>query len=126
MKRKEPRRSPLPGAEPDAMFPALTAAQRARFAAHGRLRHVDAGETVVEPNTQVKKFFVVKSGQLDVLRPSEEKDESVAICGPGMFTGELNVLSGRPGLVRIRAAEACELIEIDREQLMALLQTDSA
>jgi thioredoxin reductase (NADPH) len=42
-----------------------------------------------------------------------------------MFTGELNVLSGRRGLVRIRAAEACELIEIEREPLRALIQTDS-
>src|SRR5207244_5410847 len=29
------------------------------------------------------------------------------------------------GLVRIRAAEESELIEIDREQLLALVQTDS-
>src|SRR6266404_3998684 len=122
MKRKKPIKSPLPGMEPDAMFPVLTAAQRARVAAHGRQRHVEAGETVVEPNTRVNKFFVVNTGQLDVLRPSEEKEEIVAVCRPGTFTGELNVLSGRPGLVRIRAAEACELIEIDREQLMALLQ----
>jgi thioredoxin reductase (NADPH) len=42
-----------------------------------------------------------------------------------MFTGELNVLSGRRGLVHIRAAQASELIEIDRDQLVALIQTDS-
>jgi thioredoxin reductase (NADPH) len=42
-----------------------------------------------------------------------------------MFTGELNVLSGRRGLVRIRAAEKSELIEIEREALQALVETDS-
>lgn len=46
-------------------------------------------------------------------------------CGPGMFTGELNMLSGRRGLVSIRVAEAGELIEIEREALRALVQTDS-
>jgi len=126
VKKEEKARSPLPGEEADAMFPALALPQQARVAAHGSLRQeVDAGEIVVEPNANVPKFFVVKTGQLDLLKVSEDKEELLGICGPGMFTGELNVLSGRPGLVRIRAAKPSELIEIDREHLMALLQADS-
>jgi thioredoxin reductase (NADPH) len=35
------------------------------------------------------------------------------------------VLSGRRGLVRIRAAEKSELIEIERQALQALVETDS-
>ena len=89
------------------MFPALTAAQQARVAAHGRARHVKAGEVVVEPSTRVATLFVVKTGQLDLLKVFKAKEEVLGICGPGMFTGELNVLSGRPGLVRIRAAKPC-------------------
>jgi len=42
------------------------------------------------------------------------REELFAVCGPGMFTGEMTVLTGRRGLVRIRAAEATELIKIDR------------
>src|SRR5260370_2673485 len=42
-----------------------------------------------------------------------------------MVTGELNMLSGCRSLVRIRASEAGELIEIDREALLNLVQTDS-
>src|SRR5207244_867336 len=71
------------------------------------------------------KFFVVRNGQLDLFRPSDESGEVIASFGPGMFTGELNVLSGRRGLARISAAQDGELIEIDREQLLALVQTDS-
>src|SRR5437667_12044353 len=113
MDNDEQLKRPLPGEAPDAMFPSLTAAQRQRVAAHGRRRHVERGETVAEPNAHVNKFFVVVTGQLDVLGLSDDKEEHVAVCGPGMFTGELNVLSGRRGLVRIRAAEVSELIEID-------------
>jgi thioredoxin reductase (NADPH) len=118
-------RTPLPGEEADAMFPELTPDQQARIAAHGNVRRVEAGETVVEANTQVPAVYVVKSGRLDVLKVSEDQEEPLAICRPGMFTGELNVLSGRPGLVRIRAEKQSDLIEIGREQLTALLQTDS-
>jgi thioredoxin reductase (NADPH) len=125
MNDHEPMRPWLPGEEADAMFPTLTAAQQERVAAHGVVRRVETGETVVEPNTQVPALFVVKSGQLDVIKVSDGGEEVTAVCQPGTFTGELNVLSGRPGLVRIRAAQPGELIEIGREELTALLQTDS-
>ena len=115
----------LPGAKPDDMFPALTLAQQARVAAHGRVRQVEGDETVVEANAEPTKFFVVVTGQLNLLRVSEDREEVLAVCRPGMFTGELNVLSGRRALVRIQTAEASELIEIDREALVALIQTDS-
>jgi thioredoxin reductase (NADPH) len=115
----------LPGAKPDDMFPVLTPEQQARVAAHGRVREVEKSETVVEANAEPNKFFCVVTGQLNLLRASEDREEVVAVCRPGMFTGELNVLSGRRGLVRIQAAEASELIEIDREPLLALVQTDS-
>src|SRR5256885_8025695 len=42
-----------------------------------------------------------------------------------MFTGELSLISGRRALVRIRAGEASELIEVERAALRGLVQTDS-
>jgi thioredoxin reductase (NADPH) len=107
------------------MFPVLTSAQQARVLAHGQHRTVEHGEIVVEMNEHVTKVFVVVSGQLRVLRVSDNQEHVVAICNSGMFTGELSVLSGRRGLVRIRAAEKSELIEIDRQALQGLVETDS-
>ena len=115
----------LPGSSPDEMFPVLTPEQQARVLAHGLLRKAESGETIVEPSTPGIKFFVVVSGRLELHRVSENKEELIALCGPGMFTGELSLLSGRRALVRIRAGEASELIEIEREALRGLVQTDS-
>ena len=117
--------SPPPGTTPSEMFPVLTSAQQARVLAHGQRRSVEHDEIIVELNQQITKVFVVVSGQLHVLHISNNQEHVVAICNPGMFTGELNVLSGRRGLLRIRAAEKSELIEIDRETLQALIETDS-
>ncbi len=117
--------APPPGSTPSEMFPVLTSAQQARVLAHGRHRTVEPSEIVVELNEHVTKFFVVISGQLHILQVSNNQEHVVAICNPGMFTGELNVLSGRRGLVRIRAAEKSELIEIGREALQTLVETDS-
>ena len=117
--------TPLPGSSPDEMFPVLTPEQQARALAHGRALKVASGDTLVELNQQPMKVFVVVEGRLELFRFSDQNEEVVAVCGPGMFTGELNVLSGRRGLVSIRVAEAGELIEIERESLRALVQTDS-
>jgi thioredoxin reductase (NADPH) len=117
--------SPPPGSTPSEMFPVLTSAQQARVLTHGQRRIAEQNEIVVELNEHVTKVFVVVSGQLHILQVSNNQEHVVAICNPGMFTGELNVLSGRRGLVRIRAAEKSELIEIEREELQGLVETDS-
>ena len=117
--------TPLRGSLPDEMFPVLTPAQQARVLAHGTARKVMPGETLVELNQQPTKIFVVVQGRLELFQLNDQNEEIVAVCGPGMFTGELNVLSGRRALVNIGAAEAGELIEIEREALRTLVQTDS-
>src|SRR5258708_12449102 len=111
-----------PGSSPDEMFPVLSAEQQARVLTHGRIRKVTSGEIVVELNQQPTKVFVVVEGKLEAWRVSDNKEEVFAICGAGMFTGDLNLLSGQRALARIRAAELSELIEIDREALLNLVQ----
>ncbi len=117
--------SPAPGGTPSEMFPVLTRVQQARVLAHGQRRTAEPNAIVVELNEHVTKVFVVVSGRLHILRVSNNQEHVVAICNSGMFTGELTVLSGRRGLVRIRAAEKSELIEIEREPLQGLVETDS-
>lgn len=110
---------------PDQMFPRLTPEQIARIAAHGRVRQVQRGEVLIEAGERASRFFVVSAGSLEAVRPAGPTEELVAVCEPGMFTGEMHLLSGRHGFVQVRASEAGEVIEVDREQLLALVQTDS-
>ncbi len=42
----------------------------------------------------------------------------------GQFTGEVNALSGRRALNRIRARVASEVIEVRRDNVLSLVQTD--
>ena len=107
------------------MFPKLTPAQIARVAVHGRVRPVQRGEVLVEAGDQVVPFFVVTAGQVEIVRPSGPGETLVAVHGPGEFTGEANMLSGRRALVRARVSESGEVIELDRERMLALVQTDT-
>ena len=109
----------------ERMFPVLTPAQIKRIAGHGALRSIRSGEVLIEAGAHVVPFFVITAGRVEVVRPSGNTETLVTIHQPGQFTGEVNMLSGRPALVRSRVIESGEVIELDREQLLALVQTDS-
>ena len=109
----------------ERIFPTLTPAQVQRIAVHGQVRSIRAGEVLFEAGEHVVPFFVVMAGRLEIVLPSGTTERLVTVFGPGQFTGEVNMLSGRPVLVRSRASEAGEVIELDREHLVALVQTDS-
>lgn len=110
----------------ERMFPTLTPAQVARIAAHGSVRPVRTGEVLVEAGDHVVPFFVVRTGRIEIVRPGCDDDETlVAVVEPAQFTGEVTMLSGRRALMRSRATEPGEVIELDRESLLTLVQTDS-
>jgi thioredoxin reductase (NADPH) len=118
---------PLQAGRAEQVFPTLTAAQIARIAQHGRTRQIAAGEILIEVGQTVVPFFVVTKGQVEIVRPSDTIETLVVVHGPGQFTGEVNMLSGRRSVVRARATarEASELIELDHDSLLSLIQTDT-
>ncbi len=108
----------------EQVFPTLTEAQIARIASRGRRRRVQPGEVLLNVGDQVR-FFVVTAGKVDIISLLGPTEALIATLQPGQFTGEVNLLSGRRQFTRIRASEAGEVIELEREQLLALVQTDS-
>jgi len=114
---------PLTGSRAEEIFPKLTSTQISRICAHGRSRKVQRGDVLMEAGQQHARFFVVISGRIDVVRPTDAA-ELVATFGPGQFTGEINLLSGRRGFVRVLVVEDGEVVEIDRDHLLSLVQTD--
>ncbi len=106
----------------ERIFPTLKPEQIERIAAHGRVRPVHDAEILVEAGTPNTRFFVVRTGRVDIVRPGP--GELIVGLGPGQFTGETSMLAGRRAIVQIRAREAGEVIQLEREQLMALVQTD--
>jgi thioredoxin reductase (NADPH) len=107
------------------VFPTLTPAQIGRVAAHGHVRPISKGEVLVEAGDHVVPFFVVTVGQVEIVRLSGGIETLVTVHTPGQFTGEVNMISGRPALLRARARESGEVIELDRERMVALVQMDA-
>src|SRR5437870_8502785 len=106
-------------------FPELTPAQLARIEPRGRRRRLAQGEVVGEPGQPVTKIFVVLSGQLDAVTPLQTSAVSMPRFTPGMFTGERSILTGGRFLGRISATVTTEVIEVERDELLKLIQTDT-
>jgi len=106
-------------------FPRLTAAQIVRIEPHGRRRRVEPGEILGETGQPVTRIFVVVSGRLDLVRPPRWVGEEVPSFSDGMFTGERSILAGGRFLARIQASTPCEVIEVSRDDLLTLIQTDA-
>jgi thioredoxin reductase (NADPH) len=121
----EPAPLNAPAPQVDPMFPTLTPEQVARIAAYGSVRPIRVGEVLYEAGEQIVPFFVIKSGQAVIVRPTGAAETLVATLGPGQFTGEVNMLSGRRSLVRARVTGPGEAIELDHDHILALVQTDA-
>jgi thioredoxin reductase (NADPH) len=125
MSENRPPAPPEPSiGQTDQLFPALTDSQLARVANHGRRRQVDAGEVLVEAGDPNVPCFVVISGQLDIFQREGGDEHRVANPGPGQFTGEANMITGRRALFEIRAREAGEVVQLERAEVSALVQLD--
>src|SRR6202790_2584991 len=110
----------------EAMFPKLDDGQIARLASFGGQQDVQAHEVILEPGDLHHGIFVVLSGSMEVIRVSGGDETVLHVLGPGEFTGDVNLLSGRGTLIRCRAVEASTLLEIDRANLRHIMQTDAA
>src|SRR4051812_13303112 len=106
-------------------FPVLSAAQLQRIAAHGKRREMQVGEVMLKAGDPLSRSYVVLSGRIDLYRQSPAGLEFVTSITPGQFSGEVSLLSGRRALVTAIVKEAGELIEVGRDELLKLVQTDS-
>ncbi len=109
----------------DQMFPKLTPTQIKRAAVHGRLRSIQQGEVLIESGDRVVPFFIITAGQIEIVRPSGTGQTLITVHGPGGFTGEINMLSGRRSIVRAQAIASGEVVQLTRERILALVQTDA-
>jgi thioredoxin reductase (NADPH) len=107
------------------MFPALSAAQIARIARHGVVRSTTCGEVLIEGGQTDVPFFVVKAGEIEVIRPSGLGDLLIAVVHANQFTGDISMILGRPAQMRLRVSEPGEVVQLTRDQMHALIQTDA-
>ena len=98
----------------ERLFPTLTSAQMSRIEARGRRRPITRGEVLVEVGDHDVPFFVVVNGEVQALRPTGATEILIVAHGPGQFSGEAIMISGRRAMGRLRVSEPGEVIQLER------------
>ena len=98
----------------------------AQMAALGRcagatLKHYRAGDKLIEVGERDFKFFVVKSGEIQILDESSETPKILALLGRGEFTGDVAHLTGGPSLVSAVARVDCDVYEVSAEGVREII-----
>jgi thioredoxin reductase (NADPH) len=104
------------------IFPILTADQIARIARLAQERTFADGESLWEQGDRSRPLFVVLAGEIEI---RSGPDTLVTVHRTGGFSGDVDLLSGRPVVVRARARGVTRVLELPAERLRALVQTDS-
>ena len=111
-------------------FPRLDEAQLAALerCVGVSLKRYRAGEKLFEVGDRDFKFFVIKSGEVEILDESGEMPKTITIHRPGEFTGDVAHLTGRPSVVSTVARVDCEVYEVSAEGVreVCLLYTSDA
>lgn len=104
----------------EAAFPRLTSAELALVKSLAVPRTYADREFVFQAGQADIDFFVVESGQVAICSPNARNDVIVT-HGAGQFSGDIDLLTGRPVIVTAIAQGPTRLLRIPNQQLRALL-----
>ena len=107
------------------LFPVLSTAQISRIASLGFIRPITRGEVLIESGQTNVPFFVVNTGEIEVIRPSSLGSLLIAVLHANQFTGDISMILGRPAQMRLCASQSGEVVQLTRDQMHALIQTDA-
>ncbi len=85
------------------------------------LKQYRAGQKLFEVGDRDFKFFVVKSGRIEIQDESGETTVTITVHMPGEFTGDVAHLTGRPSIVSAIARVDCEVYEVSTEGVRQIL-----
>jgi NADH dehydrogenase len=81
--------------------------------------HYEPGETVFEQGDYGDKFYLVRSGEVEVIRDGSR----IAVLGPGEFFGEMALVSNAPRGASVRAVKPCDLTAVSRGSFQNLFES---
>jgi thioredoxin reductase (NADPH) len=113
-------------ADDPTAFPTLDAAQIAVLDSLGTRREVEPGDVLYQEGDAAYDFYVVLSGEVEIVTGAGHDEQVIARHGPGRFLGELNLLTGLRVFVSARVTGAGEVLVVSAAQLRHIIATQPA
>jgi small-conductance mechanosensitive channel/CRP-like cAMP-binding protein len=108
--------------EAEPLFASLTEAQLDGLIRASRTLHFGRGEKVIEQGTEGSSMFVLLHGAAHVSVSQNGAMIRVGVLRMGDSFGEMSLLTGEPRTATIRAEDDCEVLEINKPAMAALLR----
>ena len=106
------------------LFAGFGSAELKRLAKALYPRQYQAGEAILKEGEEAAGFYIVSSGQVEVVKDLGGSKETVlATLGPGDFFGETALLDGYPRTASIRGLEDGEVLVMTRWDFLAGLKS---
>jgi thioredoxin reductase (NADPH) len=105
----------------DAFNPRLSEADIAALSRHATRVRLADGEPLFQAGERRGGFFVVLQGAVEVVDRSGGETRTVAVHGPGQFTGDIDILTRRRPVVGAVARGATELLEVSPSDVRRLI-----
>lgn len=102
-------------------FPKLGEEHTKTLCGLGKLMNFQPGEFLFKAGDTDFPFYVIKSGEVEILADSREGEKTVVVHTAGGFTGDVDLLTGRPIMVTGKAKTAVEALAITKETLHTIL-----
>jgi general stress protein 26 len=80
-----------------------------------------AGDTVVRQGAPADKFFIIASGEVEVVREDDGTSRRIARLGSGQFFGETAILRDAPRNATVRALTDTTLLVMDRDTFRSVV-----
>ncbi len=98
-------------------FPKLGPTDIAALTARGHERGVRAGDVLFNAGDRSFCFYVVLEGSIEIVEQSHDEPRTVAVHQAGGFTGDVDMLTGRPAVVTARAGQDGRVLELSTGEL---------
>ena len=105
---------------PEVAFPRLSAAEFAVLQPLATTQDYLDGETIFRAGQADIDLFVVESGKIDIVNPTNG-NRVIATHEPGQFSGDIDLLTGRPVIVSAVARGRSRIWRVPGSHLRALL-----
>src|SRR4051812_12286884 len=106
----------------NAAFPKLDDDEMRALCAHATTCAYHDGEKVFRAGDADIDLFVIESGGLDILNPTDD-NRLIVTHGPGEFAGDIDLLTRRPVIVTAVANGQSKLLRVPAKKLRAVLNT---
>jgi putative ABC transport system ATP-binding protein len=108
------------------LFGRLTPRTLAQVADQMTEEEYSAGAAIIRQGEAGEKFYLIKSGTVDVIVGDGETRRVVASLGPGNYFGETSLLTGAPRNATVMAKERVQVYWLDKEDFQAVLQVSAS